>query len=745
MVKKVRLQARAPPALAAAAVVILLVAGSLGGSASVPSPALRISGPHSPAVAVAPSGPTRSCQGPSSGARCAAVPSIPASVPLATADAWTNVTAGQLYSPPPLVGASLAYDPLDNYLVLFGGCSATLCPAPAQTWKFAGGNWSQVLTGPIQPPARSYASMAYDSKDGYVVLFGGWAGPTRPLNDTWAFVAGTWTNVTTPGPAPPPGGGASMTHDHIDSYLLMFGGGSSPSTPRAQTWRYVGGVWKNLTATAGAPPAARERAGMAWDDADGYALLFGGRNASGGLLNDSWTYVRGKWTPANLTSPATPPPRSGAMLTFSGADNAVFLFGGNGTNGPLNDMWRYSAGKWGNQTAGLTTAPAARTNAASLDTSIGWLPGGSLKQKNGFLLLVGGSAPGCTPCSLAGFNDTWVFEPGLSTVATGIPTVVEVGESTSLSAVVTGGSPPYRLSWQFGDGIGAVTPAPSHAYASSGSFTASVNAVDQAGVADAATVTITVVPGPVAVASVSRTTTDVGLTLWFNGSASGGASPYTFRWNLGDATTAIGSSTTHSYGATGTFTGNLTATDTVGGVGIQTFSIHVNPAMTFVASPPTGPVTAGKNTSFRVSVNSGTPPYAVNWSFGDGAFSSSASALHAYSVGGNYSVRLTLRDSAGMREEANFTVEVLNVTSSSPGPANFLGLTPGEWVALVLVLVAVVVVALLLRRRRPRRRPSEGPIAAAAVGESPWERGDESDSHGDSRSARRSAQRWGRR
>ncbi|HYK93873.1 MAG TPA: kelch repeat-containing protein, partial [Thermoplasmata archaeon] len=245
------------------------------------------------------------------------------------------MTAGQRYAPPGLVGASMAYDPVDNYIVLFGGCSATLCPAPAQTWKFAGGNWSQVPTGANQPPARSYASMAYDSKDGYVVLFGGWAGPNQPLNGTWAFVAGTWTNLTIPGYAPPAGGGASMTHDHIDSYLLLFGGGPNLSSPRAQTWRFVGGLWKNLTSTAGTPPSPREGAGFAWDDADGYAFLFGGRNSTGVLLNDSWTYVRGKWAPANITSTVTPPGRAGAMLTFSGVDNAVFLFGGNGTRGPL--------------------------------------------------------------------------------------------------------------------------------------------------------------------------------------------------------------------------------------------------------------------------------------------------------------------------------------------------------------------------------------------------------------------------
>ena len=667
-----------------------------------------------------------------------------APAPLAGVDAWTNVTAGQRFSPPPLVGASLAYDPLDNYLILFGGCTATRCPAPPQTWKFAGGNWTLLLAGASQPPARAFASMTYDSKDGYLVLFGGWAGPGRPLNDTWGFVGGIWSNLTSLAPAPPPGGSAAMTYDHGDGYALLFGGGPSPSSPVGWTWRFVGGAWKNLTATAGAPPSSRMGASLSWDDQDGYALLFGGRNASGGLLGDTWTFSKGKWTPANLTSTVNPPARVGEVLTFSGVDNAVLLFGGMGSGSPLGDLWRYVGAKWTNLSATYSPVPRARAYAAALDSSVGWTLG-AVKQKNGFLLVAGGGSvnASCLPCGAVGLNETWIFEPLLQASATASPSVVEAGQPTVLSAVVTGGSPPYLLSWRFGDGSGALAASPTHSYPSPGTYNVSVNAVDLAGVADSAAVSVSVVAGPAVTASPSPSTTDVDLAVHFNATATGGSPPYSFRWNLGDATQVTGGSTTHAYGLPGTYYGNVTATDAVGGTGLRTFTVHVNPALSMVGSVPPSPVTAGSAGSFRVLITAGTPTYSVTWSFGDGTISTAQVVSHSYAGRGTYAVHLAVRDAVGAQLEENFSVEV---SSSPSGPSpTFLGLPLLWWPVIVAGIVLALVGLLWVRRRRRRHPPAEGPIAAAAVQGRPWDGPGEGEARTDSRSARRNAQRWGRR
>lgn len=727
-------------AAAVGLVVLLLIPTAWAGAAPATGSVGVLRAPHAVPLPTRPGGPVVAPEGSSPGA---GQPARPTSAPLAlpiTADAWTNVSVGQRFSPPGLVGASVAYDPLDNYLVLFGGCSAVACPVPAQTWRFAGGNWSQIAVGSTEPPARDFASMTYDSKDGYVLLVGGWGAGGAPLNDTWAFVGGVWTNLTQPGTTPPAGGGAGMTFDPADGYVVRFGGAGNASTPTAQTWGFVAGSWRNLSAFAGAPPTARTGAGLAWDDTDSYALLFGGMDARGRLLGDSWSFVHGRWTAVNLTSTTAPSARTGAALSFSGQDNAVLLFGGNGSTGPLGDTWRYSGGRWVNMTATYAPAPGPRAYGAALDSSLAWTSTGQ-KQKNGFLLLWGGGAPSCLPCATPGRNETWVFEPVLQATASALPSVVEVGQPTVFSATVSGGSPPYLLSWRFGDGTSAILPSPSHAFATLGAFNVTVTASDLAGVSDTAVVAVSVVRGPSVSIALSSPSTDVDRTVWLNASVNGGTPPYVVRWSLGDATSAMGGSAAHAYGLPGTYTGNATATDAVGGQGIAGFSLHVNPVLSFVASVPTANVNPGTNASFGVVVSGGTAPYRVNWTFGDGAGSDRSDASHSYGTGGTYSVRVTVWDAVGAEAMQNFTVQVTNATATG----DWLGIPVAVWAVILVVGLGAVAGALYYRRRRRRRPPTDSPIAAIAAGEGAWGGTPESDRRPDSRSARRNAQRWGRR
>src|SRR5207247_10387076 len=53
----------------------------------------------------------------------------------------------------------------------------------------------------------------------------------------------------------------------------------------------------------------------------------------------------------------------------------------------------------------------------------------------------------------------------------------------------------------------------------------------------------------------------VGQTVSFSGSASGGVSPYGYSWSFGDGSTGTGSSVTHAYASTGSFTVVLTVRD----------------------------------------------------------------------------------------------------------------------------------------------------------------------------------------
>lgn len=680
-----------------------------------------------------PSALRRSC--PTPGSPCLPTGVAAAAVPSASGVSWTNVTSLQRFSPPGLYGASLAFDPSDNYLVLFGGCSATACPVAAQTWKYAGGAWTVVAGSGPQPPARAFASMVDDSRDGYVLLFGGWAGPGHYLNDTWGFAGGTWTNLTNATTAPPARDNAAMAFDHADGYVVLFGGANSTGSPLADTWRFQLGQWKNETGTTGAAPPARQGGAMTWDDTDGYAVLFGGANASGALFGDTWQFAHGKWTAAVITSPTSPPARTDPVLTYYGSNNAAFLVGGVGANGTLADVWKFAADAWTNQTATSVPIPSARMGAAGLESTLYWSATG-VKSHLGFLLMFGGAIAGCVTCARAADNDTWVFEPTLTSSATVVPSVVEVGEAADFSATGTGGTAPYVFNWQLGDGATSASSTPSHAYAALGIYTANVTLTDAAGVTSRSTTSIMVLSGPTVTARVEPRFTDVGRAVTYTASASGGTAPYSTRWSFGDGLGFTGGATTHAYASAGTFAGNVTVTDTALGLGVVPFAVTVNATLVIAATAPTTTIAVGENVTFSGSASLGTPPYAAVWTFGDGGQALSLQAGHAYSQAGSYNASLRVTDAVGASRWENFTVQVQPASGSTP--AKTLGVPAPwfPWIVLAVAAIAVVTVGLLIVRRR-RRRPRNVPLAAAAVGEGSWAEDGSEPHSSESRSSRR--------
>ena len=667
--------------------------------------------------------------------RLSPIPGAALASPDAGADVWTNVTASQHFSPEGLYGASLAYDPNDNYLVLFGGCSASACPAPAQTWKYAGGSWTTVGVSGSQPPARAFATMVYDSRDGYVLLFGGWAGPGRLLNDTWGFSAGAWTNLTNVSAAPPARDGAAMAYDHSDGYVVLFGGCGAVLCPLNDTWRFQLGAWKNITSPSAAAPSPRQGAAMIWDDNDGYAVLFGGADAAGLRLGDTWQFVHAKWSASVITSPTQPPARVDAAFTYYGINNAAYLFGGNGTNGTLGDLWKFAADAWTNQTGAATPIPSPRIAAAAIESSLYWTSSGD-KGRLGFEVVFGGAWAGCLTCPGPAQNDTWVFEPALGSSATVLPSVVEIGESAAFSATGSGGTAPYSFAWQLGDGGTSSSATPSHAFGALGDYTANVTVTDVAGVTSRSTTSVMVLSGPIVTARVEPQYTDVGRTVTFNASATGGTPPYSTRWTFGDGLGFTGSDTTHTYAGVGTYLANVTVSDGVLGLGIVPFAITVNASLVVAGSFPTTTLTAGQNASFNATASLGTPPYAVVWTFGDGAQSFALDAQHAYNASGTYNASLRVSDAVGAVRWTNFTVQVVAAPSSPTAKLLGIPLSWFPWIIGAVIAVVAALVGLVFWRRRRRRSPNV-PIAAAAVGDMPWNQNAAEGHSSDSRSSRR--------
>lgn len=327
-----------------------------------------------------------------------------------TAGSWLNLTL--IPSPPPARNMSLAFDGKDGYVLLFGGQNQS-GGYLNQTWRFVGGVWL-LLTPPTSPSARSGASMVYDAAAGYVVLFGGTNGSAR-FNDTWAYFKGNWIEVNTSlGPSPPARYAAGIAYDPSTSEVILFGGNGTVGD-LADTWEYqnisqngstVNGTWSPLSPLAS--PPAREGAEMAYLPPERAVVLFGGEG-SAGFLGDSWQYSGGNWT--ELTPPIFPSPRMDAAFTYDTNDGFALLFGGLGASGPLNDTWAFLNGVWTNLTP---WSPAARGSAGmaydSLDASV---------------VLFGGSG------TAGVLGDTWRFEGGNWSQLLPLPTPPPHGTTTA--------------------------------------------------------------------------------------------------------------------------------------------------------------------------------------------------------------------------------------------------------------------------------------------------------------------------
>jgi hypothetical protein len=243
---------------------------------------------------------------------------------------------------------ALIFLTLSAILVL--GSVPSVRPAAATSSANGSLDWSKVALAPgsAVPPPRDNPGMVYDPLDGYMLLYGGQNNVTGYLNDTWTFSHDTWTQLN-PSTNPGPRSDVSMAYDPADGYVLLYGG-ESANGDLNDTWAFAGGTWTRLQTTT--TPPIREDAPMVYDAADGYILLFAGVNEGNSTnylyYNDTWTFKSGKWT--MLLTTQAPTARGAPGLVYDPASGYTLLFGGStdyfSVNGAQSDSWKYERGTW---------------------------------------------------------------------------------------------------------------------------------------------------------------------------------------------------------------------------------------------------------------------------------------------------------------------------------------------------------------------------------------------------------------
>jgi hypothetical protein len=253
---------------------------------------------------------------------------------------WTQ--AHPLISPSARTAASMAYDSASRQLLLFGGGNSNedgSLATQSDTWSWTGRSWLQLHPG-ANPLARLAASMAYDPGNGTVVLFGGADAGGDSLADTWVWNGHTWTQAH-PATVPERRVSAMMASDPVNGDVVMFGGIGGVGQTLDDTWLWNGTNWSQLEIPS--TPPARSSGTMDFDSSLGAVVLTGGADAAaaddglssapassdgaggaGGVLADTWSFDGSTWSSIASGAPAV----DNASAAFDVASSQFVVFGG---------------------------------------------------------------------------------------------------------------------------------------------------------------------------------------------------------------------------------------------------------------------------------------------------------------------------------------------------------------------------------------------------------------------------------
>jgi N-acetylneuraminic acid mutarotase len=259
-------------------------------------------------------------------------------------DTWTEFE--DVSGPMGRFNFMMIYLSVHHQLFLFGGFSAADRISDTWIYDITDNRWTQLRTD-NSPSPRSDGALVYDPVNDVVILHDGYCANDSHRQDTWVFDFESieWT-LMDPEESPLPQYGHHMIYDTENRMLVMYGGHWSIQGTR--THGYSDGVWAYDYPTdtwtkideASTPPA-RYWHNLAYDEDSGKMVVFGGSMVGDSTGDDTWLFDASTNSWEEIESDETPPKRMNSAMAYDQAHGMIIMFGGLGEWGepPLDDLW----------------------------------------------------------------------------------------------------------------------------------------------------------------------------------------------------------------------------------------------------------------------------------------------------------------------------------------------------------------------------------------------------------------------
>ena len=253
----------------------------------------------------------------------------------------------------------------------------------------------------------------------------------------------------------------------------------------------------------------------------------------------------------------------------------------------------------------------------------------------------------------------------------------DINYPIEFSSSPSGGTSPYTYSWTIGGTQVSTSQDFSHSFSTAGTYTVEVTLTDSIGETYSASVTVTINNNPSVSVSSSQNPTDVGNSVTYTASESGGTGTISYEWYINGASEGSGSTLSYSFSSSGSYTVEVVVTDSDGHTASSsvTETVYSDPSVSVSSSQ--NPTDVGNSVTFTASPSGGSGSYTYQWYVGGSAVSGATSSTYttSFSASGTEEVYVIIHDSVGNSAQSSTLDETVNAdpsvsVSSSQNPTD---------------------------------------------------------------------------